>query len=312
MTSADSIFNIFRNRVRATLAVIVLLLSSAVAYGQVQVEKDISYLDEGHSETMDVYTPPQTFLKPFSAVLLIHGGGWISGDKADNRGKSISTDLASVGFKVFAVNYKLAIKDSDSTIRSGAWPENFYDCKSALRFIRKNAALFGIDPNHIAVMGESAGGHLALLVGATAHAERLNHGGLYTEQSNAVACVVDMYGIPDLSDRALNYVRSPFRGTNDQQTDENLRIASPMTYIDKSTPPILILHGTADKTVPIQESQKLVRILKEKGTTYQYIEIPDAPHSFNLHPPQMDLRPAVITFLKKCIGEPKTSPPARP
>jgi acetyl esterase/lipase len=170
-------------------------------------------------------------------------------------------------------------------------------------------------------MGESAGGQLALLVGSTAKVTALNKHGLYTDQSNEVACIVDLYGIPDLAastprDLSLIFAESTvaigFAGATEADTADNIRTASPVTYIDAKTAPILILHGSADSMVPVSMSRRLASRLKQLGAPYEYIEIPGANHGFDLQPKQMDLRPAVLDFLKKYLGNPGVSGPSAP
>lgn len=272
------------------------------------VRNNIAYLGPGRKEMADVYTPPGDRAGPFPAVLLIHGGGWVGGDKADARGKSISSDLADAGYVVFAINYRLAKAEGGSKVPTPAWPQNFYDCKSALRFMRKQATELGIDPARIAVMGESAGGHLALLVGSTAHVDELNKGGLYTDQSNDVSCIINFYGVPDLAAFDQKMILTNFKGATDAQTAENIRRASPCNYLDAKTPPILIVHGTKDTLVPVETSRHLADQLKQLGASYQYVQVAGAGHSFDLRPKQMDLRPAVFGFLKRYLGQSQKTP----
>ena len=286
------------------------------------VQKDIVFLGAGRSEKADVYTPPGNHTAPLPAVLMIHGGGWAAGDKADPRWLSVNTDLANAGYVVFSINYQLSRWNGNPMhgvplVWHPGWPQNIYDCKSALRFMKKQAAQLGIDPTRIAVMGLSAGGHLALLVGSTEHVDDLNSGGLYTDQSNDVSCIVDLYGPPDLSapDRKKQVVN--FSGKTDAETADNIRRASPITYIDAKMPPTLILHGSIDNMVAVDQSRQLADRLKQLGVPYQYVEIPGMGHGFDLRPkpdrahPQsmsMDLRPVVFDFLKKYLGEPKSGP----
>jgi acetyl esterase/lipase len=289
--------------VKKLLCLALLFATSALA--DVRVMKDVSYLGEDRTEKMDIYLPDSKTGMPTGAVLLIHGGGWSGGDKADKRGISISTDLSGQGYAVFAINYLLMSKAPTPSETRGVFPQNVYDCKSGLRFIRANAKKFNIDPNRIAVMGESAGGHLVLLLGATTKNAELNKGGLYVHESDAVNAVVDMYGIYDLETSTTGGVHAFTKGADEAASAANLKMASPSTYMDKSMPPTLILHGTADTTVPIAQSEELEKKLKELGVPYEFVKVPQGHHSFDLHPQQMDLRPAVFDFLKKYIGSPK-------
>ncbi len=251
------------------------------------------YLGEGREETLDAYLPSKEFARPVPAVVLIHGGGWGGGDKRAKREINIGTTFAENGIAVFSISYALNRRGADGELEV-VWPQNLYDCKTAVRFLRANAEKYGIDPERIATMGGSAGGHLAMLVGTTAHVEELNAGGLYTEQSNEISCIINFYGRHELSDR-----RRHFAGATEAETDERVRMASPDTWLGEKTPPMLVVQGTEDKSVPPRIARALVRRLKELGIEHEYIEIEGAGHSFHLQPSQMDLRPAVLAFLRK-------------
>ena len=174
------------------------------------------------------------------------------------------------------------------------WPQNIYDCKTALRFLRLNAERFGIDPDRIAVAGASAGGHLALVVGVTEANDTLNLGGLYTEQSNQVACIVDLYGIVEVTGGRQKL----FAGASDAETAENLKMANVLTHLNEQTPPVFIAHGTRDGTVKLSQSRHLADALDAANVPHRFIEVPGAPHSFDLQPEQMDLRPELFQFLE--------------
>lgn len=270
---------------------------SAVWAGEIRIEKDIPFLGDGRTEKMDAYLPAEETKRPVPAVIWIHGGGWISGSKSAKRELNICRTLAENGYAAFSIDYHLA--DKDAGPEDAPWPRNIEDCKTALRFIREEAARFGIDPRHIAVSGGSAGGHLALCLGLTAEDAALNKGGLYTDQSNAVSCIIDFYG-PTVIDEK----REPrFAGKTAEETKENVRKGSPVELVAKDSPPILIAHGTKDELCDISHSRNLAAKMKEIGARYEYIEIPGAPHSFDFQPKQQDLRPAVLAFLKKYLAE---------
>lgn len=234
-------------------AVMALAIAASATAAEPRAESDIPYLGPDRAEKLDAYLPPASFARPLPAVLLIHGGGWRIGDKADARERNIGHTLASHGYVVFSVNYLLNVGEKDPTTGKFlttrfAWPQNLYDCKSALRFIRAESARFGIDPERIAVMGGSGGARLAQLLGATVHHDAFNRHGLYTDQSNAVSCILSFYGNYDI------------RGTHqfaDLPPDEasvKQAEASAITYLDKHTPPVFITHGSADKTGPVEHS----------------------------------------------------------
>lgn len=265
---------------------------------------DLDYLGPKRGEKIDAYLPSTArFPGPRPAVLLLHGGGWRGGDKADSRERNIARTLTAHGYAVFSANYLLNTGATDRAsgrfqVTGLAWPTNLHDCKTALRWIRAHAARFNVDPARIATMGGSAGGHLAMLVGATADNPEVNRHGLYTDQSNAVSCILTFYGDYDLRGRP----NPPFPGSTPAETTAIETAASPITYIDAATPPVFITHGTADPTVPVERSRLLAEHLRRLGVEHRYLEIEGAPHSYHLQPKQRDLRPEVLAFLEKHLG----------
>lgn len=272
----------------------------------VRIERDIAYLEPGRAEKLDVYLPPSRFTGPSPAVLLIHGGGWQEGDKASARERNIGETLAAKGYAVFSINYLLNLTESTPDgkrrLTRQAWPQNLIDCKTALRFMRAESKRFGIDPARIAVMGGSAGGHLAMMVGVARPNQAFDNAGLHLGQPDNVSCIIDLYGLWDVRGRSV----SPFVYAT-MGKDEKLALetaASPAIYFKPDMPPMLIIHGTADKVVPVTHSRDLAATLQKLGSDYWYVEIAGAPHTFDLQPAQMDLRPVVLAFLAKHLGEP--------
>lgn len=267
-----------------------LLLSSAtLAADAIRTEHDVDYLGGGRKEKADLYLPanPQPGQK-FPAVVIIHGGGWAGGDKRAAREINIGTTLALNGYVGMSINYVLANKDQPGP----TWPQNLHDCKTAVLWLRANAERLNVDPAHIGVIGGSAGGHLATMVGLTG--SELNPPG---EGDCRVQCAVDLYG-PVLCFEKRDLAM--FRKTR-AEAPELYQQADPRTHIDKNDPPLLILHGTADKTVPVADSEALAAAMKAAGATYQLEIIPDAPHTFHLQPKQRDLRPLVLGFFDKYL-----------
>jgi acetyl esterase/lipase len=273
----------------------------------VQVLSDLVYLAPDRGEKLDVYLPANSFSRPRPAILLIHGGGWRIGDKADARERNIGRTLAARGYVVFSINYLLNVGEKDPAtgrlrLSRLAWPQNLHDCKTALRYIRAHASRHGVDPGRIGVMGGSAGGHLSMLLGATARHADFNRHGLYQDQPNDVACILNFYGDYDVRGRIV----SPFEGATPAETDVNANAASPVVHFDDTLPPLFITHGTADTIIPVERSRLLAEHLRNTGRDYVYIEIAGAPHSYDLQPAQYDLRPAVLAFLQQHLEE-KTS-----
>ena len=144
------------------LGVFLAIPATAVGAEGVRIEKDIAYLGPDRAEKAisicRASTPPGT---RHPAVVIIHGGGWVSGTKGAAREINIGTTLASHGYVGFSIDYLLASEGKPS------WPQNLYDCKTAVRWLRKNAERLHIDPEHIGVIGGSAGGHLAAMLAVT-------------------------------------------------------------------------------------------------------------------------------------------------
>jgi acetyl esterase/lipase len=260
--------------------------------------KNISYLGSDRKEKMDIYLPykkPQG-ISNFPAVLYIHGGGWCAGDKAMKISKTSAEALVEKGYAVFCTDYSL--NKGDKLV----WPQNIYDCKSALRYIRKVAQQYDIDPNRIGVMGDSAGGHLALLLGFSAYNKQLNTGGLYTEYSSKVNCIIDLYGVPDVR----VWGSGAFVDRNNEETRKILDLASPVTHLSESSPAVLIIHGTNDFIVDINLSKDFVKLLKVKNVEHEFVTVNGGFHAFTLYPDSLngglDLRPKVIDFLGKYLS----------
>lgn len=263
------------------------------------IEKDVSYLGPDRSEKLDVYLPKKAGATPLAAILLIHGGGWSKGDKADQRESGIARELAANGYAVFSINYLLEKTEKDENgkgrILARCWPQNIQDCKSALQFMSHSAKRFNIDPNRVAIMGLSAGAHLALLTGLTSDEAALNPAGFSGEQIPKPVCLVSFYGVMDVRSFASYH----FSGDDPGQRTANLDLASPILHLAQTSPPVFVAHGSADKTVPVAQSQAFAGRLKELNIEHEYIEIPGAPHSFSLDYPRFDIRTPLLAFLKK-------------
>ena len=276
----------------ALLSILTGRLLVAASEPDVRIEKDIAYLPEGRTEKADLYLPAAQEGKKHPAVVIIHGGGWAGGIKDAKREINIGTTLAGHGYVCMSIDYLLHSTKSEKP----AWPQNLYDCKTAVRWLRANAERLKVDPDHIGVIGGSAGGHLVSMVGVTQAGDGLDPAGPYGEYSCQVSCVVDMYGPTDLVQRGKDL--SVLRATL-AENPALYKAFSVTTYLDKNDPPFLILHGTADKTVDVSQSEILAKALAEKGIEHHLEIIPDAPHTFHLQPKQKDLRPLVLAFFDK-------------
>ena len=257
------------------------------------IRKDVPYLGADRAEKADLYLPPTQSGPPRPGVVIIHGGGWTGGDKGAKREINIGTTLANAGYVGMSINYRLQKKDGPP-----AWPGNLHDCKVAVRYLRAQAKELNVDPNNIGVIGGSAGGHLAAMVGLTGDDKALDPTSPFPGVSTKVNCVVDMYG-PMADDKKRLERLVPIVGATFADKPEAFRAFCPINHIDAKDPPVLILHGTADTTVEVADSERFAAALKQGGVAHQLVIIPGAPHTFDLQPKQRDLRPLVLEFFDK-------------
>ena len=234
---------------------------------------------------------------PFPAVILVHGGGWNSGDKEGGRQRGLiapmEDPLLAGGFAWFSINYRLAPKHS--------FPAPLEDVEEAIRWLKAHAAEYRVDPRRIALAGESAGGHLVALAGVS------------DDPSLRVAAVVDFYGPIDLlaKVRAAAGKLEPglaglFGGAMlDEAIAARLQAASPINFVRPGLPPFLLLHGTADKSVPFENSLNLQAKLRAAGDVCDLIVIPDGAHGMiNWKKIAPDYQQRVVAWLTRTLAAP--------
>jgi acetyl esterase/lipase len=272
----------------------------------VTYEQDVPFLAPDRIEKLDLYLPTKREPGTRSpAVVMIHGGGWVGGDKAGGREHSVGVTLVQAGYVYASVNYQL-----DPTDR---WPTNLLDCKNGVRFLRANADRYNIDPDRIGVIGSSAGGHLALMVAYTSGIAELEPTTPYPNVSSDVRAVVNLFGVTEIgtwsiTDEKGNPLKPKplpsllFTATGGT-TPEQLKQGSPVTYVSAKVPPTLTIHGAADTTVDRGQAMTLDARLKAAGAAHETILLDGVGHSFNLthtwekQPLDRDLRPVVVGFL---------------
>jgi len=250
---------------------------------------------DGATQRLDVYEP--TAPRPAGgrpAVVAVHGGGWRGGGRRD-YGRTLA-GLAAKGLAVFVVDYRLSRPGSSS------WPGNRDDVRRAVRWVRRNAKEFGVDADRVALLGASAGGHLALLAGLDAAAPG---------DPGRVRAVVDFYGPTDLA--ALADPGSPAResvvmmlGGPPGSVPSRYSAASPLGRVGPGSPPVLILHGDADALIPPSQSRRLAAALASAGVAHRLVVLGGARHGFGLNAGGRDLTPDILAFLAESWG-----PPAR-
>jgi len=225
-----------------------------------------------HDLLMDVASPPATAHGAAPAILVLHGGGWVQGDRKDVR--AFLSPLAQAGYVAAAVSYRLAPRHP--------WPAAGADVRAAVRFIHAHAEELGVDPDRIGLMGFSAGGHLAALAAVSANASSFP-GELpaHSDASSSVAAVVVIGGLGDLTlvdtpsgERLL----AVFLGSTGSRLLRKAREASPVTWLDSDDPPILIVHGEDDPIVPAKHAMAFHQALLDAGVDVTIKVIPGQGH----------------------------------
>lgn len=285
-------------------------VSSSARDPAVRIERDLAFLAPDRAEKLDLYLPAGARAgQRAPAVVWIHGGGWTGGTKAEARAANVCATLAAAGYVAASIDYRLG---------PGAWPTNLQDCKNAVRFLRVRAADYGIDPDRIAVAGGSAGAHLALLVAFTPGHAAWSPPAPYPGVSDAVRCVISMYAPVNLRTRResapdgrpterpkLGGPLAVFGATSAE--DDVYRLASPITHIGPSSPPVLIMQGRADPMVDYLQAEELARVLGGHGVVHQAVFLDGVGHTFDFEtwdkrPLPRDLRPTALAFLAAHLG----------
>ncbi|MCC6398647.1 MAG: pectate lyase [Bacteroidetes bacterium] len=254
------------------------------------------YAEHGYRHlALDVCVPADVSRGPFPAVMLIHGGGWRSGDKSQEL--PMAEALAERGFVAVTVEYRLSPE--------ALYPAGVHDLKTALRWMRAHAAEYNMRSDRIAVMGGSAGGTLAAILGTTAGMESFDGTGAYSSQTTEVQAVIDMDGILDFTDPAESgkdtdpakpsagsaWFGGPFR-----EKPGVWKEASPVQWVSANSPPFLVVNSSLPRFRAGRDS--VISRLERFGIPAEVYEFPDAPHPFWLLHPWVDtVREKVVEFL---------------
>ena len=217
----------------------------------------------------DLYLPIGT--GPFPAIVFLHGGGFTDRNRAQLRRQA--SHMASLGMVGFAVEYRVS--------KEAPFPAAVFDAKSAVRWLRANGAKYHIDTEHIFAVGSSAGGHLATMLGVTPDDPALEGDGCCKEFSSKVTAVAAFNPVLDLTTMGQKDSTTRFLGGKCEERMEICRQASPITHAKRTAAPILILHGTADTTVPYTQATAMVAKMKAAGApVVELFTAPDAAHTF--------------------------------
>lgn len=239
-----------------------------------------SYGEFGRRNELDIWRSPD--LQPGSrapVLLQVHGGAWVIGNK-DQQGMPLMERLAGHGWVCVSINYRLSPR--------AKWPAHIVDVKRALAWIKANIADFGGDPDFVAISGGSAGGHLCSLAALTANEPEFQPG--FTEADTSVACAVPFYGVydftnrdgtgrADMDDMLTRLVMGVSRADDPRLWDR----ASSMSWVDHDPPPFMVIHGTNDCLVPVEQARSFVELLRgASDEPVVYAELPGAQHAFDV------------------------------
>ncbi len=261
---------------------------------RVTIEEDVVFgTGGGRDLKCDVYTPPGG---PASApaLLLLHSGGWINGDRKQLRGYGIL--LGREGYLCVCSEYRLS--------GEAKWPAQIHDVKAALRWMRANSAHLGIDPERIAIEGNSAGAHLALVAGGTPNLAEFEGEGGNPGAGTQITAVISIYGASDLVGAEAVDTVSSLMGSD--TSEARMRAASPIGYVTPDYPPTMLIHGTADAAVPWQNSQRMHEALQEAGVPVDVHYFAEQPHAFDSEPAYGRQTAALMRlFLARYLGVPQ-------
>jgi acetyl esterase/lipase len=263
---------------------------------------------DGASLAGDLYLPKGLNKAP--VVIAAHGGGWQVGSRASY--KYWGPFLARNGYALFSIDYRLG--------KAGAYPASVYDIKAAVQFVRAKAADLGLDPERIGLMGDSAGGHLAALVGLASDQFTAE----YRSDPNYavpadVKAVIAFYGVYDMLAqwqhdqiaRPRDQIGEKYLGASPMQNRRVYFDSSPMSYatIDRNRARFLLIHGTADDVVdPATQSQAFQNALNQAGIYVRRFVIPGAGHFWASDPFEGEIggygataAPTILRFLEGAL-----------
>lgn len=240
------------------------------ASDKVRIHLDIPYVANGHErQRLDLYVPKSATPRPL--VVWVHGGGWAKGSKS---GIGACRWVLDEGYALASIGYRLT--------DTASFPAQLDDCKAAIVWLKSNAKEMGLNASRVVVWGASAGGHLVAMLGTTGDAS--------TDQDD-IAGVIDWFGPSELltmqSQRTLptnlnadapDSFESRLVGGPLQATAQVAKQASPITHVDSSDAPFLIMHGDRDPLVSITQSRTLHAKLGAAGVSSKLVVLPGAGH----------------------------------
>ena len=247
-----------------------------IQQGRVSIKEGI-VIGEGGGKSLkaDIFLPPVEE-KNRPAVLFIHGGGWIEGDRSQLRGYGIL--LARLGFVCMCNSYRLS--------NESIWPAQIQDVNCAIRYLRANATDLGLDPERIGVSGNSAGGHLSLMAAATNYDQIFEGEGGSNEVSSEIKAVCAIYPPTTIRQlEMLNPLENAFLMLMGKEAKkEDYDKASPLNYVTEDYPPCLLIHGSTDSVVRLKDSTKFYEKLIEFNRPASLHIFSEEEHAFDGEP----------------------------
>lgn len=257
------------------LAALLFLVLKQRSAPEITVKRDLVYGKGGDTNLQLDLAMPDAGGGPFPAIVFLHGRGWRAGNRLEMN--HFIEGVAHMGYVGITVEYRL--------VPAARFPAQVEDCKAAVRWLRANARKYRIHPDRIGVVGFSAGGYLANMLGMTGRNDGLEGTGGNPDQSSRVQAVVSFFGPTDFTTRDWpkgleKEVIVPFLGGSYADKADVYMRASPISYVPMNAPPFLFFHGTEDKLVPIDQSKRLAQKLKSLGVPAQMVAVEGEGHGF--------------------------------
>ena len=232
------------------------------------------------TQLLDVWRPAELPAEPAPVLIYLPGGAWVHGSRM-LQGYALMDHLAARGWVCLSIDYRVA--------PNHRWPQHLTDVKTAIAWARANVDKFGGDRNFIALSGGSAGGHLAALAGLTANDPDLQ-ADLPADSDTSVDAVVGIYGRYDWEDRStpereefVDFLERVVVRHRIDKHPEIFRAASPIARVRADAPPFLVIHGSADTVIPVQQARDFVAELRAVSeSVVGYLELPGAGHGFDM------------------------------
>jgi acetyl esterase/lipase len=263
------------------------VVETAKGRSYIRTRLNLSYKNSCKSGLLDLALPTESHSGPWPLIVVIHGGGWIEGDKSSFASDTYGVpgnivDFARLGFAAATINYRLS--------KEAPYPAALEDCRAAIRWLREHAAEYQLDAKQIGVYGNSAGGHLAMLLGLLE--DPADRGKLLEQSSRVQAVASDSGPIDLLADDRNGVLRTVIRrfmgGSPDGDRLATFGQASPNHYVSAKGPPLLLIYGEADAQVDVKTADRFVAALGEAGrqdvTYLRLAHVDHCPHSLQRVP----------------------------